>query len=703
MDENLGIKSSPSTINGYLGKPSIGNPESLFKIPPYQREYTWSTEEWGDFYEDLIDSLQNNRKHFIGTFMFIKRTEGDNIQYQVVDGQQRLTTLSILFLALARIGLENLNHHRWKEIEEAEQIQDYRERTLRNEGTLNYIAGIKSRLLASTLDNIFKSGYVDTSNLLTDKLILKLSLSHCSKNNEDYEKLANDLCQYIFNLDEGKDFKTKCGKKRRIWKAYNYFHNKLSEEVEGKQPKEIYDHILKLAETLASWTTILITTEDEMHAYALFDSLNNRGVPLSPVDIVKNKLFAEMAKYEEREIDAMQEDWVQLLERINSEKLLRRFFVDYYNIYQRDPKKEELLTENRIIDAYSSLIEKFKSKKQVRDFYEDLQNISEIYALIIHPENISPDDFGGGDVGNKLSHLIHLNEISAIPAYGFLTYLYDTLNINSNTRNKVDLFTDVVKMLSKFFAIRHITDTPRVKYLPQLFDRWQQAMKSNIGSATYEDFRQAFITEIKKDVKKFNLESKHLVQEKVELLEYESSKTRTALIRYLFTLYEMNNPDTANTNSKNAAQKLWERNRNTNKREFIYSIEHIIPEGRTIKGESAKYWAEVLGDDIEYAKRSEFMHRLGNLGLLEPNKEAAQKPFEILDSKDVKKGGKNSTYNSKKEYYSTTKYRMFDDCVLKADKWTRTEVEERTKHLAACMTEYLYEDFAELDTKADSE
>ena len=80
------------------------------------------------------------------------------------------------------------------------------------------------------------------------------------------------------------------------------------------------------------------------------------------------------------------------------------------------------------------------------------------------------------------------------------------------------------------------------------------------------------------------------------------------------------------------------------------------------------------------------MHKLGNLGLLEPNKTAAQKPFP-----------------EKKGLYKNKSFRMFEEDVIPAEKWTRTEVEERTKKLAACMTEYLYEDFAELDTKPDSE
>ena len=103
MDGNLEITSVPATINTYLGKPSIGKNERIYIIPPYQREYTWSRDEWSDLYDDLTDSISSTRKHFIGTFMFIESTEDGRDIYNVVDGQQRLTTLSILFLVLSQL------------------------------------------------------------------------------------------------------------------------------------------------------------------------------------------------------------------------------------------------------------------------------------------------------------------------------------------------------------------------------------------------------------------------------------------------------------------------------------------------------------------------------------------------------------------------------------------------------------------------
>lgn len=238
-------------------------------------------------------------------------------------------------------------------------------------------------------------------------------------------------------------------------------------------------------------------------------------------------------------------------------------------------------------------------------------------------------------------------------------------------------------MLTKFFAIRHITDVPRVKHLPNLFDSWLQLYVGAKISDKFEHYRNSFIAVIKTDEKKFCLEKKPVLQNNIEKLEYESQKTRTALIRYLFTLYEMNNPDSVKIDSLKPYKTLWEHNTETNIGEFKYSIEHIIPEGKNLKDNG---WIEDLGTDVDYSKRTEFIHKLGNLGLLVPNKEAAQKSF-----------------GAKKDYYKTISYRMFEEDVIPAETWTRTEVEKRTEKLAACMTDYLYEDFAELDSELDSE
>lgn len=670
---NISTVISPIGATNFLGE----SKKNYFEIPAYQREYTWSTDDWNAIYDDLRDSAEIGREHFIGTFMFIRvESEENNIAkttFNVVDGQQRLTTLSILLLTMSRLGLEKLFEYR-KESDMNIQLVNRYYYTTENDFLHN-------------LDFIFISGYDN------EKQDLKLTLSKCSNNNEEYEILAKDIYKHIVRLnsldkDENiPDFnkETECDKRKKIWKAQNHFYNKLCDDIKEMSAQEACNYILKLAKSLSRWQGISITTDNIEQAHILFDSLNNRGVPLSPIDIVKNNLFKKMAEFD-IDIDEKQEKWVKLLERTNSEKLLRRFFVDYYNIYYgkySEKPRSKILTENNLIPTYSALIKDRNTKDKVNTFYTHLLDISKIYKIIVHPDTINTTDYEGNTSEFRYS-LIHLNEISAVPSYVFLTFLYDKLGLTSpeDKEEELSLFIDIVNMLAKFFSIRHLTDVPRVKHLPALFDAWLQKYSSlDELPLSFEDYRSSFIKIITdpENSKKFKLESKASVRTKIEELEYDSQNTRKALIRYLFTLYELNNPDTQNTNSKYAYWKLWQHSNDTNKGEFLYSIEHIIPEGKKLPA----HWKDMIGNDENIG---DVIHRIGNLGILGPNKEAGQKPFEV-----------------KKKTYGNEKYRMFEEDVIPAEKWTRTEVEERTKKLAACMTDYLYEDFAELDSELDSE
>ena len=668
-----------------IGKPTIGNQEFLgestknrYVIPPYQREYTWASEEWRDIYEDFIDAYESGNNHFIGTFMFISKEEENDseMMFEVVDGQQRLTTLSLLLLAL----YQRLTEHKYN------FIKDVPEEDLRyDKDTNDYIKQLEA-VQNKLLNNLYIYGGHEKK--------LKLSLSLCSNNNTDYEQLVNGVYDYCSKVEytrpgeEKPKRDLKCDQRKKIFKAYEFFYQRLGIYINEKEMglKDTCDSLMKLAESLHEWQTICIYTKRVDQAYQLFDSLNNRGVALSPVDIVKNKLFKELS-LDGMELDDAQEEWAKLLGRIKSEKLLRRFFVDYYNIsskkYQSLLNRKNPLTENHIIDKYTELIDarKKEGEGKVTEFYIDLLKVSEIYQVIIEPESLMfREDKKGTGYEKYMYPLIQLNAISAIPSFGFLTHLYDKLGLlyiskddDEKFEEKRTLFCDVVSMLSRFFTLRHLTDMPRVKYLPELFDEW---LKPYLGaselSLNIDDYHASFLEAL--NDKKFRLDTWSNVEKKLQELEYEAQSTRKAMIRYLFTLYELNHIEVSD-NCKDAGKIFWESNQHTKRGEYDYSIEHIIPEGGKIKGNAQKYWAEVLGEDID--KRNEFVHKLGNLLLLKYNLEAGQKPF-----------------NEKLEKYLSTRYAIHDT-LINHDTWTRTDVEERTNMLSKIFAEYLCDGFIE--------
>lgn len=98
----MNIKPYDKTIRDLLGS------KRQFLIPRFQREYSWEKKNYREFFEDMMGNLTitdgkiSASQYFLGTMLFIGNfTEGTDQVIQVVDGQQRLTTITILFSALS--------------------------------------------------------------------------------------------------------------------------------------------------------------------------------------------------------------------------------------------------------------------------------------------------------------------------------------------------------------------------------------------------------------------------------------------------------------------------------------------------------------------------------------------------------------------------------------------------------------------------
>ena len=89
---NLGITSRETTLQQLFA------PGEELTMPPYQRSYSWTEKEAIDLLNDLQDSVRANEPHFIGAIVIVQSDENQNAE--IVDGQQRLTTLTILLSVL---------------------------------------------------------------------------------------------------------------------------------------------------------------------------------------------------------------------------------------------------------------------------------------------------------------------------------------------------------------------------------------------------------------------------------------------------------------------------------------------------------------------------------------------------------------------------------------------------------------------------
>lgn len=78
----------------------IGNGKS-YKVPIYQRDYSWSKDDWEDLWNDILE-IPNDKTHYLG-YLVLQPENDSNDTFYVIDGQQRLTTLSIIYLAVTAL------------------------------------------------------------------------------------------------------------------------------------------------------------------------------------------------------------------------------------------------------------------------------------------------------------------------------------------------------------------------------------------------------------------------------------------------------------------------------------------------------------------------------------------------------------------------------------------------------------------------
>lgn len=202
-----------------------------FVIPVYQRNYDWKNENCKQLYDDLVKVVKNKRKsHFFGSIVSSYQPNGRYTEYLVIDGQQRLTTVSLLLLAMYTLIKEGKVHPQTETMSQ-EIYEDY----------------------------------------LVDKHQPKetrIKLKPVKNDKSAFEKL--------FDLDDEND------KKSNLTYNYDYFYNRiLKEEI---SIEELYDALFAL-----EIINIELTQDDDPQL--IFESLNSTGMALSEGDKIRNYIL----------------------------------------------------------------------------------------------------------------------------------------------------------------------------------------------------------------------------------------------------------------------------------------------------------------------------------------------------------------------------------------------------------------------------
>ena len=311
----------------------FGDTEAFYNMPIYQRPYAWDKERVEQLWYDILEAYKNNlqdkeidKNYFLGSVVVV-----DKGKYQdVVDGQQRLTTLTILFCTLRDIPLFNDEDDEYYLIQESIAKRN------------------KKRLTLTTHSN---------NQALFEETII---------NGIDFNKSKKEL------------------KENRFLQTAYYFKNLITKAQDLKSEDYIQDFKVFINYLFNKTTMIKVVCYDENFAIKLFSVLNDRGLDLTPADIIKAYLMEPLVNNEVK-LNSFIEVWKQIESIVNytDEKIEGILNLYLYYLIAQNPKKslqDELKREFKGEDSQKIILD---IKKFAQNYSDIVNNKSDRFISML--------------------------------------------------------------------------------------------------------------------------------------------------------------------------------------------------------------------------------------------------------------------------------------------------------------------------------
>lgn len=297
-----------------------------YNIPRFQRDYSWELEQWEDLWADIL-TLDEEQHHYMGYIVLQKKGEHN---FEVIDGQQRLITLSILVLAVMK-HLQNL-------IDKKQEAEENKQRLA-----------------------VFHERFIGAKNTITLRVENKLSLNR--NNNRHFR----EICSNLDSLNEFRLSKTNS----LLNDVFNFFYDKIEFES-GSQLAEFVEKVT------SRMIFTKIVTQDNINAYKVFETLNARGVQLSTPDLLKNHLFSTLVANEDvsdEHLDLLDEDWSAIISQLGVNNFTD--FVRYHHNMQTPYVQKRHLFKS---------IKQIVNKPEIASKYlQSLKKFASIYSALLNP------------------------------------------------------------------------------------------------------------------------------------------------------------------------------------------------------------------------------------------------------------------------------------------------------------------------------
>lgn len=544
--------------------------ECFYKIPQYQREYVWTQKEITLLLEDIIDSYQasSNFEYFIGTTI-VSEVDGRKSHYDVIDGQQRLTTLFLSICVLRSL------------LNDEYDLNDLISDSYSNPETGKKETLIKLELNYDGVENLIK--YI-AQNKLTPK----------------------ELRVYVDNIYDKTNSVLKIADAYEI--IYQYFKNLYvlsTSEID-------MDKLGRLWAYISNKVVFIQIKTDVNSALKIFETINERGVGLNPMDLLKNLIFYQVPKEDFKDINKLWHEITKPLEE-NQEKPLR--FLRYYIManYNIDSKlyKDGVIREDQIFEWFKNNETLCNYNNYPREFVQNIKKYAGYFINLVKgkyidgSENLSLQEFQQLCGGSFSLHYILLLSAVKLPQ---------------------KVFNHLVKQLETLIFYYLITKNS-TKELEKTFTKWASKIREISAINDMDNLVLEYNTFIKEHLQK-EVQQKEIEYENYfktydfySLQQYRTRYILAKIAQYVdnFIIGENLTPRPLNNYLK-------------------LEIEHILPntQKENIADDFYKNSSEKTRINKEY---DDFKIKLGNLTLLE-------KPINIVAGCNVIKEKSQQYMNS---------------------------------------------------------
>lgn len=500
----------------------IGNGKT-YRVPQYQRDYSWDEEQWDDLWSDISDLLERpDDRHYMGALV----VEGlSDREFLIIDGQQRIATLSVLALAV----LWHLRELANRGVEPAENVERGRQLRARFIGEKDPASLTESsKLFLNTTDDAFYQDYLVQLRVPANLRGLPVS-------------------------------------NRALWDCFVYFRNRIAQAKTVAESGERLARLLNDA-VARQLLFILITVEDDLNAYTVFETLNARGLELSATDLLKNYLFSRVKGKPDQA--ALARRWHRLVTTVRQNRFPE--FLRYHLLCEIPKIRQQRL--------FKLVRDRIKTGEQVFDLMDQLEARAELFAAAGDADHDYWKD--------RPEAMPHVRELILFRVRQHITVMF------AGWRWAPDAFAKLLRLLSVFSFRYIVVSGLNPNGLEPLY---HQIAKKILGgvitrpSEVYAEMRELFPSD-----EKFERDFAEL--------SVETSGQPVKLTRYILCCLN---------NAAGGTPIDWTTDAG--------SVEHILPENPGPEWDAS----------VPVERQAQYAFRLGNLTLLEKrlNRDAGNRPF----------------------------------------------------------------------------